>query len=530
MPRPRRRLPPQALCVSVRLEALPTGAERPNPDWIQIAAEGEYKGHHSGRAFRLDGKAFDEIVRNFRSHPSYVEGGAADVIAFDFHHASELDPTSGSIPTEGAPAQAWARELRVQEGPKGLELWALTNFLEPMATYRRENRYRWTSVAISPNQRHPMTGENIGWYMSSVAFTNDPFIQGMVPLAASRTFDGPEDVLEALRSLFEIPAISPPDDILSALAKLRAYASGKAPAPLGVDVDCLVGELRQIFNLPTLAGVDEIFAQADALLVALAGAPPVSTIAADRKDDPDMDPYKSACIALAARLRKPLPEKEEAIPAFLCEAVDGAVAEESAKGKSAEEQVKAFLQALGVPDVEAGFAKIAETLQAAAKLKAALPALAELETMKAEKEEADVEKDVATTMAFRKMDPVTKPAMLAMRRASRERFIEAYPMPTEEQIKLARDKGEMPQTGVIGVPPRPPAKGSAKIPTLPNGTVPTLALLAAAPGELSSVKAEALVLANGGEKMTRYDRFMLGQSIARALLADAPAIGPANSL
>lgn len=243
-----------------------------------------------------------------------------------------------------------------------------------------------------------------------------------------------------------------------------------------------------------------------------------------------MDHYKTACIALAARLRKPLPEKEEAIPAFLCEAVDGAVAEEGGKAKSAEDQVRAFLTALGAPDVEAGLAKIVDTLQAAASLKAALPALAELETMKKAKEEGDIEAEVATTMAFRKMDPVAKPAMIEMRRANRERFLETYPLPTEEQIKLARAKGDMPATAPIGTPPRAPRAGSVKVPLLPNGVAPTLELLTASPGELSSVKAEAMVLANGGDKLPRYERFMLGQSIARALLNDAQPSGPANSL
>lgn len=160
------------------------------PRWVQIAREGAWEGHPSG-SFVFDEAVFDQIIANFRSNPSYQAGpdgvGCCDVIAFDFHHASEAPATAVAV--QGSPAQAWAQELEKRTGADGkLELWALTRYLEPMRTYVREGRYKWTSVAVYLDAVDPVSGAPCGAYLSSIAFTNDPFIQGMEPLAAARGF------------------------------------------------------------------------------------------------------------------------------------------------------------------------------------------------------------------------------------------------------------------------------------------------------------------------------------------------------
>ena len=163
---PRRRLTTRNLrspvrLASVRLEAVADGAERPNPDWIQIAAEGDYRGYGGGeKPFAFDEAIFNVIVRNLHNHPAYVRaGGPTDVVAFDFSHASEGDPAD--IAVDGAPAQAWVQELEVRRGDMGVELWALTRFLEPMLSYRAQGRYKWTSVCVWPDQVDPVSGESI---------------------------------------------------------------------------------------------------------------------------------------------------------------------------------------------------------------------------------------------------------------------------------------------------------------------------------------------------------------------------------
>lgn len=528
----------EPLRCSVRLEAPATGVERPNPDWIQIAAEGEYRGHPTG-PFRLDAEVFGVIVRNFRNHPSYVPmpspldvaAGKADVIAFDFSHASEIDPSE--IAVEGAPAQAWAIELDVRQGPDGAELWALTRFLPRMIVYRAEGSYKWTSVCIWPDQIDPVSGARIGWYLSSIAFTNAPFIQGMNAIAASRGFDPycapttPEEVLESLRELFEIPALASADEVIASLAKLKAYAMTPGSAPAGVEVEEMVGTLRRIFNLPTLSSVDAVFAEAEALLVALAEALPVSTIAAARKDPDLMDHYKTACLLLAQRLRVKLPEKEDAVPAFLCEAVDAAESEAKKPGGTALEHLTAMFKALGVQDIEAALGRITSTIQDAAELKRVLPQLAELEEVKKKKDEEAIDEDVDVAMTFHGITAeAARPGLLELRRIAPEAFEKRYPKPTKEQLELAKKKTPVhAQRGGSGK-----TKETGPIPKLPDGVMPTKEMFDEAPGANPSAKGVALVKAHLGDKKLSHEAACeLGFKLARALHTD-PAPTHANAL
>ena len=167
--------------ASVRLDA--TVPENDAPKWIQVGEQGLFMGHPSQpRGFELTAEVFQQIVRNFRSHPSYQKD-AGRVVPFDFKHASEADPAD--IAVNGAPAQAWAHDLDVRVGLDGkAELWALTEYLEPAKSYVRGHKYQWCSMAIWPHSKHPVTGLDVGWTISSIALTNDPFIRGMVPIAA----------------------------------------------------------------------------------------------------------------------------------------------------------------------------------------------------------------------------------------------------------------------------------------------------------------------------------------------------------
>lgn len=150
------------------------------PRWCQIGCVGAWRGHPTG-PFELTLTDLQQIVANFRGNPAYTPApNFSRVVAFDFHHASEQRPAE--LGMAGAPAQAWALELEV----RGDQLWALVDYLEPARTYVREGRYRWVSMALSPHGVDPVSGEDCGWMLSSIALTNDPFIQGMVPLAASR--------------------------------------------------------------------------------------------------------------------------------------------------------------------------------------------------------------------------------------------------------------------------------------------------------------------------------------------------------
>jgi phage I-like protein len=140
---------------------------------VQIATPGVFKGHSAG-PFELNDRVFNEIIANFRADPC--------PIPWDYEHASEQDPTSGSIPLTGAPAQGWIHDL-VNRGRDGL--WALTEFLEPLKTMIREKKYRYCSPAVRLESRDRVTGKPAGARLTSCAATNSPFLRDLRPLAAT---------------------------------------------------------------------------------------------------------------------------------------------------------------------------------------------------------------------------------------------------------------------------------------------------------------------------------------------------------
>lgn len=162
------------LCGDVEIDPLLLGDGPGKLVWNQLAKVGQFAGHPSG-PFKLTPVEFEQIVRNFKATQNRK-------ISIDFEHASEQDPTSGNIPTEGAPAQGWIHDLQ-NRGAEGL--WGLVEWLEPARTYIREKRYRFFSPAIRFGAKDRVTGEPIGARMTSGALTNNPFLDGMAPLAAS---------------------------------------------------------------------------------------------------------------------------------------------------------------------------------------------------------------------------------------------------------------------------------------------------------------------------------------------------------
>lgn len=143
------------------------------PTWIQVAKAGEY--FKSGYPFKLNAQVFTDIVSNFNATTNRT-------IPIDFEHASEADATKGEIPTRGAPAQGWITQLEMREG--GESLWALVDWLPLARSYIKSGKYKFFSPAIRFNARDKTTGKVIGARMTSGALTNNPFLDGMVPLAA----------------------------------------------------------------------------------------------------------------------------------------------------------------------------------------------------------------------------------------------------------------------------------------------------------------------------------------------------------
>lgn len=162
------------LCGDVELDKTLLDDSEGKQVWIQLAKVGQFAGHPSG-PFRLTPVEFEQIERNFRTTQNRK-------IPVDFEHASEQDPTQGRIPTEGAPAQGWIVDVK-NRGDLGL--WGLVEWLEPARSYIKQGKYRFFSPAIRFGAKDRVTGEPIGARMTSGALTNNPFLDGMAPLAAS---------------------------------------------------------------------------------------------------------------------------------------------------------------------------------------------------------------------------------------------------------------------------------------------------------------------------------------------------------
>lgn len=142
------------------------------PVWIQLAKTGDFAGHPAG-PFSLNAKVFDEIIANFRATTNRA-------IPVDFEHASEQDSASGSIPVEGAPAQGWIRDLKIQGG----NLFGLVEWGDKAREYIRTGAYRYISPAIRFGAKDRVTGKPIGARLTSAGLTNQPFLDAMRPLAA----------------------------------------------------------------------------------------------------------------------------------------------------------------------------------------------------------------------------------------------------------------------------------------------------------------------------------------------------------
>lgn len=176
-------------------------APTPQLKWINVANEGQYLGHHQG-GFKLDATVMQQLVDNLHQHPQYelgdieldgkaAKGGVNDVVQFDYEHASEMAPWEGTIPVNGAPAIGWVRDLELRKDGQGrLQLWALAWLGEQIRGQIDRREYKWVSIAWNPAGVHWQSGKPIGAVLTSIAFTNHPFLQDLESIAAASRMAG----------------------------------------------------------------------------------------------------------------------------------------------------------------------------------------------------------------------------------------------------------------------------------------------------------------------------------------------------
>jgi len=182
--------------VGVRFaEDLPsTGGDVPELMWIQVAREGTYEGHWQG-SFDLTREVFESFVKNLHAHPQFklgeidVDGkrttaGTSPTIPFDYEHASEMPATEGTIPQQGAEAPAWVYDIAIRDGEGGAELWALAWLGERVRDQIKRRAYRQTSIAFDLEGVDFISGDSVGPILTSIAFTNHPFLKHLESYAA----------------------------------------------------------------------------------------------------------------------------------------------------------------------------------------------------------------------------------------------------------------------------------------------------------------------------------------------------------
>ena len=401
------------------------------PVWIQIAKVGEFRGHPAG-PFALTPAVFAEICANFVA----VDGGQ---VAFDFEHASELEPTDGSIPADGAPAQGWIRQLD-NRGLAGL--WALVEWLEPARSYIRAGKYRHVSPAIRFNARHPETGKPIGARLTSVALTNKPFLRGMVPVMATdktpaETGDQvvtlsaytSNEYMPRLRACLKLGELATPmecSDALNRVCSLFEMAGDPFAMVQGVDLGSYTKPLRDLMNLPLHHTWEEVFKAVRALIEAAIAEHEVE----HHSDEEELEPPSSRTGAEAqtmsdkndesARLLRDLQTKNDEAQRLLADA--------TAKATKAE----ADLNAAGLT-IKAHEAELVA-------LRDQVKALKDAEDKRlAADREAEVDEAIATHGKNKGIKAEDKPALVAFLCSSPESFRKLYPRVSADKRTLMND-------------------------------------------------------------------------------------------
>jgi ADP-ribose pyrophosphatase YjhB (NUDIX family) len=409
------------------VELASSAADGDKPVWVQISTRGTFKGHGAGQ-FTLDDETFKEIVRNYRD----VDGGQ---VAFDYEHASEQDPTEGTIPVNGAPAQGWIKDLRI--APDGLH--ALVEWLEPAKTQIREKKYKFVSPAIRFGARHPVTGQPIGARLTSVALTNAPFLRGLQPLAAKDRLMTTQDVgsqtvtasgrtlafgshefMPKIRACLDMHELSTPAQCAERMKALsELHDAGGGADTLGVPVGKYVDRLRDAMRMPMTATVEEMFGSLQEMLAA-AQAEHEETMHPGRvaASDDDVGGGGGDVGMSARRAHGEIMTTDNATT----------LKDVTTKLSAAEAQ-----NATLTLQLNERMAKVATLESEIVRLKA------EGETRDKAELEARVEEAFETHKDAQKLTDKHKPLMLASAKADRKAFDEVYPRISPAQRHLLRD-------------------------------------------------------------------------------------------
>lgn len=228
-------------------------------DNVQILPLGEWKGHNKG-PFKITKEVISKMAENFK------KGGRDRVL--DYEHST--------LTGKKAPAAGWIKS--VWEG--GLSgLMAKVEWTAEAKEYIAKKQYRFLSPVFTMNRKDKTTGENTGPYLHSVALTNDPFLDQIMPLVNKSFVDiqpitiisNKEELimLATIKKILKLKDEATDEEITTALTDLqKAKTPEKIDELLGLDKNtgpaevkaalALCSDALKELGLDKDAGIDEI--------------------------------------------------------------------------------------------------------------------------------------------------------------------------------------------------------------------------------------------------------------------------------
>lgn len=362
---------------------------------IHVAMEGAWEGHGSG-PFELRRSDFETICANFEANPN--------PLPLDFEHATCFAPE--------APAVGWVQKLEVRDDAKGgAHLWATVELGDKAAQYIREGAYRFSSGVFEFESVDPVTGEDVGTVMSSLALTNVPFLRGQTPIQLSQRAAAQHrkkelsmkvsiDALKSALDGMEGDEIGP-EQLEAAMAYAAAQSGELDQEP--------EAEAAPAMDGPPDEEEEQMPASADA-----AADVPASEGAGDGvplAEDPEEEPGDAAAMTALAPLMEATGLDLAALTAALSENQDAVVS--------------ALSGALDAPAAEAPLSEREATAALSARDTTIAALSSQLATLKAEKEQrdkADAEADVQILIGEGLITDEQRDDWMSIRLSSRERF------------------------------------------------------------------------------------------------------------
>lgn len=177
------------------------------PEWIHLAAFGEFQGHYMG-GFVLGEPEIDQCIRNFGRN-------GIDVV-IDLDHLCLSQDWHG----QPVPAQGWIDALERREDG----LWGHIRYWTAEGAERLKARtYRYISPTFVFGHREAQTGADVGTWLHSVALTNNPFLAGLLTPPLPNRHNSPPERMMPLLTLLAL-AMSLPSSADEQQVRTRAEA------------------------------------------------------------------------------------------------------------------------------------------------------------------------------------------------------------------------------------------------------------------------------------------------------------------